>query len=123
MANCYCTSGLEYSACCGPYHTGTKTPDTALQLMRSRYSAYVLHNADYIFKTTAPAERKYHSITDILSWAKSNQWLKLEILSTTTHTVTFKAYYLDNNLKAQVHYEKSYFVQQGTTWYYLNGEY
>jgi hypothetical protein len=44
--------------------------------------------------TTHPYEREYHSKEDILAWARSNDWQKLEVLKS-TDTVEFKAYFLD----------------------------
>lgn len=120
---CYCGSGNTFSDCCEPYINGTKKVPTAEALMRSRYSAYVVHAADYLWSTTAPKERKYHSKPAILDWAKSNQWLKLEILNSTSNIVEFKAYYLDNRLRAQIHHERSTFSNEDGNWYYLDGEY
>lgn len=122
-ASCPCGSQLQFNNCCGIYiNTGQKAP-TAQSLMRSRYTAYTLHNADYIYNTTAPKERRHHNKQDILSWAKSNTWLKLEILYTSETIVEFKAYFLDNALQAQVHHERSVFVQVDNTWYYQDGSY
>jgi len=123
MATCYCGSTNNFSVCCDPYINGVQKAPTAEALMRSRYSAYATHNADYLWLTTAPIERKYHSKTAILEWAKSNQWLKLEVLNATETTVEFKAYYLDNNLRAQVHHERSRFIMEDGNWYYVDGEY
>src|ERR1700722_9795838 len=50
---CPCGTGKEYALCCGRYHRGELAP-TALQLMRSRYSAYALGLIDYILETTHP---------------------------------------------------------------------
>lgn len=121
--NCYCDSGQPFSDCCQPYIQGVRKATTAEALMRSRYSAYAVHDADYLWETTAPKERRHHSKTEMLNWAKSNQWLKLEVLKATETTVEFKAYYLDNMLRARVHHEKSFFVKEGENWYYVNGEY
>jgi SEC-C motif-containing protein len=121
--NCYCGSGKLFTDCCEPYITGNKKPPTAEALMRSRYSAYAVHNADYLYETTAPKERRHLSKAAILAWAKSNQWLKLEVLDATQTTVEFKAYYLDGRLRAQVHHEKSIFMKEGENWYYVDGEY
>jgi len=118
---CYCCSGKKYNDCCEPYITGVQKAPAAEALMRSRYSAYVVHNADYLYSTTAPRERRHHSKAAILEWAKSNQWLKLEVLKATKNTVEFKAYYLDNLLRAQVHHEKSTFENENGCWYYVTG--
>lgn len=121
--NCYCGSNENFTNCCEPYIKGTKKVPTAEALMRSRYSAYAVNEVDYLWFTTAPSEREHHTKAAILEWSKSNHWLKLEIINATAYTVTFKAYYLDNKLIAQVHYEKSRFVLENENWFYLDGEY
>nr|WP_322625944.1 YchJ family metal-binding protein [uncultured Flavobacterium sp.] len=118
---CPCGSQLEKDKCCLPYINGTSFPQTPEALMRSRYTAYTLHNADYIYLTTTPNKRKYHSKTDILAWAKSCHWVKLEVLSAKADVVTFKAYYLDEKLRPQVHYERSVFEKINDVWYYKDG--
>ncbi len=80
MKNCFCNSGNPFLGCCEPFLTGIKKPPTAEALMRSRYSAYVLANANYLIDTTHISTRKAHSKAAILEWAKSNQWLNLEII-------------------------------------------
>lgn len=121
--NCYCDSGLSFMECCQPYILGVRKAPTAEALMRSRYSAYAVHNADYLWATTAPKERRNHTKADILEWARSNQWLKLEVIKATDTTVEFKAYYLDDMLMAQVHHEKSTFMKEGDMWFYVRGDY
>jgi len=123
MANCFCGSGKDFTLCCEPYIKGIQKAPGAEALMRSRYSAYAVQNADYLWDTTAPKERRHHSKAAILEWSKSNQWLKLEVLNATETTVEFKAYFLDSSLQAQVHHEKSTFVKEGDSWYYADGEY
>lgn len=120
---CYCGSGNKFPDCCEPYIKGNKIAETAEILMRSRYSAYAVQDADYLWMTTALKERRHHSKSAILDWARTNQWLKLEILKVTETTVEFKAYYLDAQLKAQIHYEKSTFSNDQGIWYYVDGEY
>ena len=91
--------------------------------MRSRYSAYAVANADYILNTTHPSSRKYHSKNEILSWAKSNKWVKLEIISYTDIQVIFKAYYKDPSGKIIIHFENSRFEIFDKKWYYVDGHF
>ena len=91
--------------------------------MRSRYCAYTLHNADYIYETTLPAVRKGLNKVDILNWAKENKWVGLEILNFTENTVEFRAHYLDYQLKPQVHHELSIFEKVNDDWYYVSGKF
>lgn len=51
---CECHSGLPYLECCGAYHSGKQLPESALVLMRSRFSAYARKLPDYIMETTHP---------------------------------------------------------------------
>ena len=118
---CPCGRGTPAAQCCLPYITGAAQPPDPESLMRSRYTAYTLHNADYIYATTYPAERRHHNKKDILAWAKSCHWLKLEVLKAEGNSVEFKAYYLDSSLKPQVHHERSFFKMVGDAWFYATG--
>lgn len=120
---CFCDTGLLFENCCGLYLNNSQKAPSALTLMRSRYSAYATHNADYLMETTYVSERKYYSKPEILRWAVSNKWQKLEILSSSENTVEFKAYFLDSDNKAQVHYEFSTFKFENGAWYYLDGKF
>ncbi|WP_264538112.1 YchJ family protein [Flavobacterium sp. N1736] len=120
---CFCDTGLLFQDCCGLYLENNQKAPTALALMRSRYSAYVMHNADYLLETTYVSERQYYSKEEILNWATSNKWQKLKILSFTKNTVEFKAHFLDANNKSQIHYEFSTFKSENNQWFYLDGKF
>lgn len=94
-----------------------------MALMKSRYSAYATHQADYLVATTHSSERKYYSREEILKWATTNKWQKLEIISFTETTVEFKAYFIDENNVSQVHYEFSTFKQENGSWFYVDGKF
>ncbi len=56
QSDCLCQSGLSYGQCCGRFlkaadKNDTSVPQTAEQLMRSRYTAYVLGNSLYLLNT------------------------------------------------------------------------
>jgi len=123
MSNCYCGNSIPFQNCCEPYIKGIANAPTAEKLMRSRYSAFATGAADYLVNTTHISKRRFHNKKDILAWSQVNKWLKLEVLASTETTVTFKAYYLDENLKAQVHYEHSTFKFENNKWFYVDGEY
>jgi SEC-C motif-containing protein len=120
---CFCDTGLFFDDCCGLYLRNDKKAVSALVLMRSRYSAYATHNADYLLETTHIAERKYYSKSEILKWATTNKWQKLEILSFTENTVEFKAYFLNAENAPQTHYEFSTFKFENGTWFYVDGKF
>lgn len=120
---CFCDTGLLFDDCCGLYLRNNQKALSALALMRSRYSAYATHNADYLLETTYITERKYYSKAEILKWATSNKWQKLEILSFTENTVEFKAYFLNAENVPQTHYEFSTFKFENGTWFYVDGKF
>lgn len=123
MTICYCGNHLPFENCCQPYIKRLTKAPTAEALMRSRYSAYATGNADYLIATTHPSARKLHKKKDILAWSQSNHWCRLEILAVTPTTVTFKAHYIDNHRKEQIHHEKSNFVFEDGNCFYVDGEY
>ncbi|HSO00414.1 MAG TPA: YchJ family metal-binding protein [Candidatus Nanopelagicales bacterium] len=47
---CPCASGRPYRACCEPYHAGAEPPDPSA-LVRSRYAAFALKDARYLWRT------------------------------------------------------------------------
>ncbi len=55
---CPCKSRKSYALCCLPFHQGKAKPETAEQLMRSRYSAYFFRLVDYLVETTHPDTRE-----------------------------------------------------------------
>ena len=55
-APCPCGSGRTYAQCCEPLHDGAPAP-TAEALMRSRYTAFVVGDEDYLFRTWHPRTR------------------------------------------------------------------
>ena len=119
--NCYCGNLLTFENCCQPIINGIKKANSAEELMRSRYSAYCTQEADYLVNTTHLSTRKFHKKAAILDWSQSNNWLKLEVIVATETTVEFKAFYVDENLKAQMHHEKSSFVFENGSWFYVDG--
>ena len=121
VTNCYCGNKKSFAICCEPYINSTKKAPTAESLMRSRYSAYCVKASDYLVATTHSSTRKLHKKEDIMEWSKNNQWLKLEVLNATETIVEFKAYFFDDKLKANIHHEKSTFVKEDGSWFYVDG--
>ena len=97
--SCFCGSAIPFTQCCEPILVGNQKAVTAEVLMRSRYSAYATHDADYLIATTHSSTRATHSKNEILYWATSNQWQRLEIIRVTKNTVEFKAFYFNNDAK------------------------
>ncbi len=123
MTICYCGNHVSFEECCQPYIKGVKQPKTAEVLMRSRYSAYAIGAADYLVATTHSSTRNLYKKEEILQWSQTNHWVKLDVLNATENTVTFKAHYIDNHRKEQIHHEKSTFVFENGSWFYVDGIY
>ncbi|WP_282087092.1 YchJ family protein [Aquimarina algiphila] len=126
MDNCHCGRPTAYPSCCGKIHHDITTALTAEDLMRSRYSAFVLAKGDYLIKShhssTRPSRKEKKSI---VRWAKSVNWVKLEVLQTskgapqdTKGTVEFKAFYYDDT-GMQMIYEHSKFIKEYGYWVYV----
>jgi len=58
MKECPCGSVFPYTDCCGLLIRGSTAADTAEDLMRSRYTAHVVEEWDYLVQTRHPDERK-----------------------------------------------------------------
>lgn len=128
--NCHCGSKKLFSECCEPFIQGKTIPETAEQLMRSRYSAYATISTKYLMQTTHRSTRKNHNEKDIKAWASTNKWLKLEVIKTEMGQATdnagiveFKAVYMDKKHGLQVHHEKSTFLKEDGRWFYVDGTY
>ena len=120
---CPCQSGQSYQTCCAVLHDGG-VASTAEALMRSRYSAFALHKAVYLYRSwstqTRPAKQS-------LKKAQPLQWLGLEIVRTErggvlddTGVVEFIARYQQGDKVAQLH-ETSLFQRENGRWVYVEG--
>ena len=123
IKSCPCGNLLSYHYCCEPFINGTTKPLSAEKLMRSRYSAYTLADADYLMKTTHVSTRKFHKKSEILTWAKSNKWQHSEILESCENSVTFKAFFINQYGSEKIHFEKSHFIFENKSWFYIDGEF
>ena len=74
MNSCYCGSGIVYSDCCEPIITGVRAAETAEQLMRARYAAFVGVQMDFIFETTHPDQRQGYDHAGTKEWAENNYY-------------------------------------------------
>lgn len=125
MTACNCQSGKEYADCCQPFHLYKIYPETAEQLMRSRYSAYTLVDIPYIVATTLPAQQNLLDQQSMKKWGETTQWAGLNIikhipnLSKIHSSVEFKAFFETEN-GLQTHHENSLFVKVENRWYFVD---
>lgn len=119
---CYCKSGKDFDNCCGYVIQNGAT--TALELMKSRYSAYCISNMEYIQKTTTSNKLDTLDLLFLKDWSKNSIWQHLEIINNTTQDnsaiVEFKAYYIYDKIQ-RVHHEISTFIKTNNIWYYDDG--
>ncbi|WP_235001735.1 YchJ family protein [Arcanobacterium ihumii] len=113
---CPC-GGERYATCCEVFHTGERQASTALELMRSRYSAFAVRNSNYLFRTWHPRTREDVQLG-------SERWVKLEILDVvaggiedSTGIVEFIAYY-DGIEGSDSMHERSFFSKRAGRWFY-----
>lgn len=126
---CPCGSKNNYQLCCHPFHSGA-IPKTALELMKARYSAYVLNIPSFIIKTTHPASPQYeHDLAiwteEISSFSLHSIFEGLEIVDhkeqDSLAIVTFIAHMKQKEQDATFT-EKSYFEKKYGQWFYKNGQ-
>lgn len=121
-AGCPCGSAREFAACCGKYLDQGAVPETAEQLMRSRYTAYALERADYLTETWHRSTRPPSLEID-----PRLQWLGLKILQTTQggagDTEGWVEFLARVKLggRAERMQECSRFVRENGRWYYIDG--
>ncbi len=127
---CPCHSSRFYEECCFPYHSKKKVPQTSLELMRSRYSAYAKTLADYIIETTHAKNEGYQS--DAFEWTQSiiesygqTEFKGLKILHHKDQgnkgCVTFLAELVQEGRDVSFQ-ETSEFIREKGRWYYLSGK-
>jgi len=97
------------------------TPKSALELMRSRYSAYCIGDVNYLQATTYDHSWSDEELTIIQDWADNSFWQHLEIIDYSDDMVEFKAYYIFEN-KQHLHHEKSVFKKINDMYKYVDGE-
>ncbi len=122
--DCLCGSLLPYDACCALLHTGTNQATTAEALMRSRFTAYAMHNDGYLLQSWDTATRPVN-----IDFSKeTSEWTCLEIVATkkgqakdTKGVVEFKAYFTQAG-EEQVLSEVSRFIKKQGQWLYLDGK-
>jgi SEC-C motif-containing protein len=113
---------MSYVECCGRLHSRAATAQTALELMRSRYSAFVVGDAGYLLETWYPAMRPTSMDLD-----PAVQWRRLQIRSVSggtedddAGTVEFVAHCWDSVRREYGRqHENSRFVREGGRWFYV----
>jgi len=119
--DCPCGLGLPYDDCCGRLHRGEPAP-TAEALMRSRYSAFVHGDIDYLTRTWHPSTRPQPLTLD-----PALRWTGLNVIAATRGglldddgEVEFVARWEDADGRRGRHHERSTFVRERGRWVYVD---
>lgn len=109
--------------CCGRFHRGVAAAPTAVALMRSRYSAFVLRNADYLVRTWHPRTRPAR-----VEFDPRQRWTGLEVVAHSggglfdqDGTVEFHAHYAVGKRAGTMH-ARCRFTRADGAWYYVDDE-
>jgi len=127
METCPCGSGKAFSECCESLIQGGEDAQTAEALMRSRYTAHVKLDFDYVHDTLHPSKRKEEDRKGA-DWSKNFEWQSLEVVRTEaggpddeTGIVEFIAKYRKKGT-AYAHHEIAEFAKEEGRWYFVDGE-
>jgi SEC-C motif-containing protein len=120
--HCECGSASPFERCCGPLLANTAPATTAQALMRSRYTAFVLGDVDYLLRTWHPDTRP-----ETLTINPAQRWLGLKVKTTTAGAVQdhageveFVARYKIAGRGHRLH-ELSRFQRLAGNWVYVDG--
>lgn len=125
-SSCPCGSGKAYTVCCGRFIDQGALPETAEQLMRSRYTAFSLVNEPYLLATWHASTRP--ASLDLNKDAPT-KWLGLRIdrieaggVDDDRGVVCFVARWRVGGGKAERLVECSRFVNEQGRWFYVDGD-
>ena len=128
---CPCGSLKKYKKCCKPFHDKITSPKNALELMKSRFSAFAVCNSEYIISTTHENNPDFTQDlkswnNDILNFSQNTRVEKLQFLEFIDDEiesfVTFEAIlFQDKNDISFI--EKSKFLKVEGIWKYVDGQF
>jgi SEC-C motif-containing protein len=128
MDFCPCGSNSTYAECCRPLIKNAQSAATAEQLMRSRYSAFVKKEIEYILTSLHPEHRSDYDEQATRAWAEGAEWQGIKIVNTSAGgpedsegQVEFVASYIEKGNK-QEHHELSTFKKENGIWYFTTGK-
>lgn len=123
-AACPCGSGRAYAECCGPLHDGTARAADAVELMRSRFSAFARGRADYLLQSWHPSTRPARlDLDDAITWRR------LQIVDTeagetddVAGVVEFRAQYEQDGRRHILHERSRFRRARDGSWQYVDGD-
>ena len=128
MDICPCGSNSTYTECCRPVIKGESSATTAEQLMRSRYTAFVKKEIEYLLTSLHPDHRSDFDEKSTRVWAESADWKGIKIINTiaggaedSEGQVEFVVSYIEKGNK-QEHHELSSFKKENGAWFFATGK-
>ncbi len=118
---CPCGSTKTLAQCCLKLINGDAPAQSAEQLMRSRYSAFVLGAYPYLLSSHWQSDSDKSDLKALQESNQHTQWLSLRIIDSQDNQVEFCAYYREHDGFYCLH-ERSNFIQQDGNWFYTDGE-
>ena len=125
---CPCGRKLTFETCCGPRLSGAAPAPTAVDLMRSRFTAYGEGAVEYLIATTAPEMRAGLDAGELTAYCAALRLVKLEILERQAGgvdddagVVAFRAT-LRHRGEKFTQTERSRFRREAGAWLYVDGE-
>ncbi|WP_261866861.1 YchJ family metal-binding protein [Budvicia aquatica] len=125
---CPCGSLKNFTQCCYPLISQQAIASTPSALMRSRYSAYVTQDVEYLISTWHDDYRIANLTESVRLSFENTEWQSLTVIKEELGNginegyVEFIAKYRD--LKTDRHHvihERSHFIKQDGRWYYTSG--
>jgi SEC-C motif-containing protein len=123
-APCPCGSGKKYKKCCRPYHQGVDV-SSPVDLLRARYTAYVLRDIDYLIKTTHPesphVEVEHRWRASLQAYTMRTVYEELNILEAKEDAITYRVQFWNMLSRGSEDYTTiSNFRQHEGKWYYFD---
>jgi SEC-C motif-containing protein len=126
---CPCGRERPLEDCCGRFIAGREPPESAEELMRSRYSAFVTHAIDYLIESHHPETLGELDRDEVRRFSEGVTWQGLDILDTVDGLasddqgwVEFIARYVQGG-EDRLHHERSLFRRHQGRWFFHSAEY
>ena len=121
--DCPCNSRKSFENCCNPILKDHSLADTPEKLMRSRYTAFVVQNANHLLRTWSGSHRPHN-----IEMNNCTVWLNLEIIEVNLPSpeqkvgnVSFLASFIEAGV-LHLMKEKSSFILVDGLWFYTTGD-
>ena len=127
--DCPCGSGQTYQQCCEAFIKGERLPDTAEQLMRSRYSAHAMQEISYLYQTIHPDFRQDWDEQGTTAWSQNAVWQGMDILDKEAggpgddHGIVEFAARFSMKGDEMRHHERATFEKVENRWYFKEGDF